>query len=1191
MTKQWTEQQLKAITTHQKSLLVAAAAGSGKTAVLVERIIALVMDEQSSVSIDQLLVVTFTNAAAAEMRERIGQALQEALKQNPHSEHLYQQSLLVNKAQITTLHSFCLELVRSHFYLLGLSPSLKIMDEIEGRLLKQEVLEETLEAYYGDSEKGFAFAQLVDQFGGREDEGVQSLVLRLYEQSMSMAQPEVWLGQLADKLVETDWVGGYWPSVIKMLSQGQFKLEQALAIAQSAEGLERYVFQLAEEAEHFRQLQKAAALGWDALSQIIETKGNFWGRLPALKKDSYDLEAKLTAQAKRDEAKALYRQLENLLAGRTIEELARDVKLQYPWAALLAEVTMAFLQAYQLKKQEKELMDFDDMEHYCLKLLYETDAQGMTVPTALSHTLKASYAEVMVDEYQDINDLQESILQGVCRADNLFMVGDIKQSIYGFRMANPQLFLHKYETFPLTEEQENSAMRIDLNRNFRCREHIIEAVNTVFERLMTGEAGDLLYDAHAALVSGAYYPPKIGEQAPEQLEAIIIEQTALEDEEADSEEPQTKRLSAIVLEAQAAAVRIQKMFADGEEVYDTQIGAYRPLRYSDIVLLMRSPKASAQLIRQQLEQSGIPVYAGYGEGYFESWEVQIVLALLQVLDNPLQDIPLAAVLHAPFGDFSEADLLALRLQDDSSDLFHSLQAAAAQEDAPLALKARKFLEQLALWRNAARQKETSMLIWQLYRETGFYDYVGALSGGPQRQANLRALHEKARVYEQTSFSGLFSFLKFIEQMKRQEQDLEPAKVLSENADVVRLFSIHKSKGLEFPVVFLLGLGKSFNFRDIQQDVVIDREYGLGMPVILPEEHLRYTTIAQQFIKQRLKQQALTEEKRVLYVAMTRAREKLILLGTVKNFTERYEKLPAGEVDGMTARCYLDWLLPVIKEQVNAGKWRLEVLTDQDLGQPLEKLQEGLLDMEALKKLEPLAVPAECPIAQETVSQKLAWQYPDPFAARIRSKVTVTELGRISQGAIEVGKVDQARRPLCLAEKKGLSPAEKGTLLHLLMRHVDLRQKIDETALQKLASRLEAEQYVPSEQIEAEDLQKVCAFFQTDIGQRLQRAEVIYRELPFTVTLDSHLLEPEALPETKPVLLQGMIDCIWWEQEGWVLVDYKNDNLRSEDIAAFVSRHQEQVQLYAQAVEKIWKKPVKACYLYMFALNQYVSVEF
>ena len=830
MSRQWTEQQLQAISTHNKSLLVAAAAGSGKTAVLVERIITMITDPAQKVSIDKLLVVTFTNAAAAEMRERISQALQEALQQHPQSEYLYQQSLLVNKAQITTLHSFCLELTRSYFYLLDIPPSLKIMDEVEGRLLKQEVLEDTLEAYYADEEKGFAFAQLVDQLGGRQDEGIQNLILRLYEQSMSMAQPETWLAQLADKLLQTDWIGSYWPVIEAMLAQGTQKLTEALTIARQAEGLERYVALFLDETAGFQRLRQAAEGGWNGLSQQLETEGNFFGRLPSLKKDTYDPEAKALAAGAREQAKGLYKQLDALLAGRTVQEMTNDLAREYPWVALLSEVTMSFMHAYQAKKREKELMDFDDMEHYCLALLYETTPEGQTHPTELSRTLKAYYHEVMVDEYQDINDLQENILQGVARADNLFMVGDIKQSIYGFRMANPQLFLHKYETFPLETLPETCAQRIDLNRNFRCREHIINGVNTIFSRLMTGEAGDLLYDEHAALVSGAYYPPKDND-TPEKIEAILIDQPkTVEEDDAKSD-----RLPAINWEAQAAASRIQELFAQNEQVYDTQLGAYRTIRYSDIVILMRSPKASAQVVQKQLELSDIPVFAGYGEGYFEAWEVQIVLALLQVLDNPLQDIPLTAILRAPFAGFSDADLLALRLLAAEGDLYHCLQIAADRSDAQeLTQKSRDFLIQLEKWRDAARQKETSMLIWQLYRETGFYDYVGALSGGSQRQANLRALHEKARLYEQTSFSGLFSFLKFIEQMRRQDQDLEPAKVLSESADVVRLFSIHKSKGLEFPVVFILGLGKFFNFRDIQQEVVIDREYGLGLPVILPE---------------------------------------------------------------------------------------------------------------------------------------------------------------------------------------------------------------------------------------------------------------------------------------------------------------------------------------------------------------------
>ena len=1168
----WTNEQQQAIDLRNRSLLVAAAAGSGKTAVLVERIIQIISDEHHPVNLDELLVVTFTNAAASEMKERIGAAIQKQLLEHPMSEHLYRQSLLLHKAQITTLHAFCLELVRQNFFRLGLDPQLKIADETENQLLLNEALEEVLEQYYSDENRMELFMRLVDSYGGREDEQLRDVLLRLYDMAQSMAQPDVWLKQIASD-TETDWFALALEDVQRQLKTAQRLLIKAVNLASTDEGLSGYLHHIENEYNWVTEAIFALEDGWDEAGRKLQA-GKF-ERLPSAKKGSFDEDTKAQVTGLRDAAKDQIAALKKDYFSRSKEEQLQEISAQQPMKTLLAELVLALMEQFGRKKAEKNLMDFHDMEHFCFQLLYENSEEGL-VFSDLAEQLKQQYYEVMVDEYQDINNLQESILQAVSRKDNLFMVGDIKQSIYGFRMANPQLFADKYASFPAAyPESGGCSQRLDLNRNFRCRRNVVDGVNEVFARLMNGQDGDLLYDSNAALVYGADYPDVLEGQnpVPEQVNLRILTQPEEnEDDTADAEQP----LSAMEEEGLLLCREMQKLIEERAQVYDKRIQGYRDITWRDMVVLLRSPKAAGSVYAQILKEAGIPAAVDTGDGYFAAWEIQIVLSMLHIIDNPLQDLPLLAVMKAPFFHFSEEELAQMRLLEPRGYYYNCVRKAADPDsaiDVSISQKASEFIHTLEHWRKLARQMDLSGLIWQLYKDTGFYEYNGALRDGVQRQANLRALHERARAYEKTSFKGVFLFLRFLEQMQNNNADLEPARILSDNENVVRIMSIHKSKGLEFPVVFIGGMGRKFNMRDTHQEFLLDKDYGLAFSSVDEELEIKYHTIAQRVIRQKKRMEALQEEKRVLYVAMTRARERLYLIGSCANPAKK------EEIAVDRAGCYLDWLIPMNLRQ---PLWDVQYLTAGTVFCQSGTAEEYSPLRHAMEEGKPLPSSGQW---AEQIDKQLGWQYENPQFITVKAQSSVTELKQKFNTEIEYTSLQFQfdTRPEAVIARDGLTSAEKGTLLHLILSHVDLHADITAEYLQRFVAELEAKQFIAAGSADNISLDGILGFFQSPLGRRFLAAddEKRYRELPFITAIDSHALD-DALPEgEKNVLVQGVIDCLWQEDDGqWVLVDYKSDRISKGQTHLILERYSGQMQLYRYAVERILGQPVKEAYFYL-----------
>ncbi|WP_461200691.1 helicase-exonuclease AddAB subunit AddA [Anoxybacillus sp. TBDG-1] len=1189
---QWTDEQWQAIYATGKHTLVAAAAGSGKTAVLVERIIQKILHKERPIDVDRLLVVTFTNAAAAEMRQRIGEALERALEKEPHSLHLRRQLSLLQKASISTIHSFCLDVIRKYYYVIGIDPVFRIADEGEMALLKEEVLETLFEQYYADNDE--AFLAVVDRYtSDRTDADLQTLILRLYEFSRSHPNPNEWLKQIVHmydvaehaRIDDLPYAHYLFQAVDLAFEAAEQRLLQALQKTKEPGGPDYLHDTLVSDQQVIAKLKEARDESWQKLHEAIKNV-SFATAKRKPKDGAYDEQLVDDVKKLRDQVKKEISSLTEELFSFQPATYIRHLREMKPIAATIVQIVQRFANLLQAKKDEKGIVDFSDLEHYCLRILRASSMEHELKPSEAALYYRAQFAEVLVDEYQDTNMVQESILRLVSNDDeatgNMFMVGDVKQSIYGFRLAEPSLFLQKYGRFT---KEGDGGLRIDLAKNFRSRKEILDGTNFIFRQLMTETIGDMRYDDDAALRFGALdYPEK---QVP--VECVWINQAK---EESDEEEQED--VTAVQLEARWIAKKIKQLLAEPFFVYDRRLKGERRLMYRDIVILCRS-MSSASAMLEEFRKQNVPVYAELSSGYFSATEVSIMLSLLKVIDNPYQDIPLAAVLRSPIVGLNEEELARIRLAKKDGAFYEALLAFVEQPPHDeLHEKMNRWLSYLFEWRTEARQKPLADLIWQLYRDTNFYDYVGGMPGGKQRQANLRALYDRAKQYEQTSFRGIFRFLRFIERLKEREDDFGAARSLTEQEDVVRMMTIHKSKGLEFPVVFLAGAAKSFNMQDLRGDYILDKDFGLGMRFVHPTWRASYPTVAQLAIKKKMKLQMLAEEMRVLYVALTRAKEKLYIVSTVKDIEAEKKKwqevtytstweLPAYVIE--KAKSYADWLgyalirhpqsiCPSKTVLHDASLWEMHVVSAHSLEQEDEQVNEHRDIVEAIQQLQ--SVPMKSEYEQE-IKRRLFWTYTYADATVLRAKQSVSELKR--QRDIYGGHAEQPfrkeliERPRFL-QAKTMTPAERGTMMHLVMQHIDVTKEVTVDAVQEQIARMVNGEWLTEEQAKAVDVESIVAFFNTPLGKRMQRATRLEREVPFYL---AHEMDGET------VVVQGVIDCVFEDEHGLVLIDYKTDRVSwmNEPREQLKRRYKGQLALYREAIEAIWKKEVTETYVYAF----------
>ncbi|CAM3437779.1 helicase-exonuclease AddAB subunit AddA [Marinicrinis lubricantis] len=1265
----WTEDQWKAIASRNSNLLVAAAAGSGKTAVLVERIIRRITDEQQPVDVDRLLVATFTKAAADEMRHRIREALERQLEQYGESEHLRKQLALIHRAHITTLHSFCLDVIRENIQDLGIDPDFRIASEAEGDLLRRETMEECFEDWYGKSDASHPFWQLVDSYSSeRSDEGLYRLVERIYEYSRSHPAPNEWLRRTASAFTLEEgssmelWIRSLLQDAHLQLSTAVDAMQAALRWTERPLGPEPYREQFMQEMEQLERLCAIAAAGdWEKLQDALQQ--DIFGRLKPCRGDGYDKELQDKAKGQRDEAKKRLKKLQEQLFNRTLEEYRSECVRLAPLMCTFTELVQDFAERYSTVKLERGLLDFNDLEHYCLQVLGRAGENGQLLPTKAALHYKEFFAEVLIDEYQDTNRVQESILGLISKDEpgNRFMVGDVKQSIYGFRLAEPGLFLEKYKGYGTEESSQHSdeGVRIDLSRNFRSRGEVLDGVNYIFRQLMNEGIGEIAYDQQAELVCGADYPPSDEAESPYTIECMLLEKDHAAEEESASgdadedglEEEAASQDSAMDLdtarlEAKMIALQIHQLVGRDRQpfmVYDRKLKGKRPVQYRDIVILMRSPQGWAPIMMEEFRQSGIPCYADLNSGYFSAGEIEIMLSLLRTINNPYQDIPLAAVLRSPIYRFT-AEEMALVRAGHKTGLFYDAVIAygesASAEDIHLQDRVRLFISDLERWRNIARGMTVAELIQDIFRRTGYLDMVGGFPGGSQRQANLQALLERAKQYEATSFRGLFRFLRFIEKILESGGDLGAARALGEQEDVVRIMSIHKSKGLEFPVVFVAGLSKQFNQQDLNQPFLMHKELGFGPKLVDTELRISYPTLPNLAIRRKLRWEMLAEEMRVLYVALTRPKEKLFLVGTVKKMEKKIEQWShALDIDGWAlpdsmlskANSYMDWLGPVLirhcevqgqiqsrsngamdlqsdKLLKDASQWKLYFVKAQQFAEAaaaVERRTETLT--ESLQKAAQLQHMGSS--AEPQVKARLSWAYPYAQAGMLYAKTSVTEMKRLSElqaskmfgEALEWDRAEEQvksyrsiksllRRPRFKEEQK-LTPAEKGTLYHAVMQHIPLDEPVSFETVEQTIRMMVEKRLMLEKQSEVIQQEKIFGFFRSEIGQRLLSSPRKYRELPFSYVLKAGEVYPEAEASMtdEPVLIQGVIDCLFETKDGLVLVDYKTDTVAASGKHRIKEKYAVQIRLYRQAIEAILSQKVVEAYLYLFDTEEVIDM--
>lgn len=1274
MGMKFTPEQQRVIELHNSNILVSAAAGSGKTAVLVERIIRMICDGEHPADIDRLLIVTFTNAAAAEMRERIAAGITARLEADPGNEHIQKQSALLHNAQITTIDSFSLFLIRNHFNEIGLDPDFRVADEGEIKLLQQEVLAQLLEdAYAGQfvPEAPEQFHACVEYFcpGGRESV-LEQHILNLSRYAGSFPWPEEWLEERKndyaagdmEALVHSDY-GQYLTERVNRTVEGCLeKLREVKRLCELPDG--PYMYGELTEAE-IEQLERLTSCK-DLEEQAAKIPAVTFARLPSKKDDSVDPAKRELAKAIRNSVKDTLSDLSESYFKTPLELAVEQGKACREPLRILLDLVLEFDRRLLAAKQERHLIDFSDMEHYALQILLkrekveESDGTGTDrtetkyriVPSDVAMEYRQYFQEILIDEYQDSNLVQEYLLSAISGEEegryNRFMVGDVKQSIYKFRLARPELFLEKYDIY----QETGDLCRIDLAKNFRSRIQVVDAVNDVFSRIMSREIGGIAYDDKAALYPGAVYPAR--EDPAYGSELLLIRKPEKgEREESGIGEQHAEGAGVLVdydnvrqLEALAIAARI-KQLKGSLQVMEKSTGELRPVRYSDMVILLRTTSGWDEEFKKILEQQGIPVYITSKTGYFGALEVQELLQFLRVLDNPRQDIPLFGVMQSVFGGFTQEEIAQIRSGGEGHSrkrmtLYEALKEVAqsgrtveegeeisagesAGEEAELSQKADTFLQRIGHYRDLTPFTSIRDLLQRILDDYDYLNYVTALPAGSKRRANVEMLLTKASAFEKTSYFGLFHFIRYMEQLEKYDVDYGEADTLDENADVVRIMSIHKSKGLEFPVVFVSGLSKRFNMQDANQSLIVDMDLGVAVDYVDSVRRIKNKTLRRTVLSAKMKEDNLAEELRVLYVALTRAREKLILTAVLDKADEKWELAQMTGQERLTyldfceAGSYMDFLLPILPQTGIAVK----TLRTEDLA--VEELREQLRMGDRREQLRLIAC-GETTLTGDSeenerklmyLRERFAYQYPHPGLQKLYTKTTVSELKIAAMAEKDEAAFHTFEEkevvpyiPGFRREQEKVSGAVRGNAFHRTMELLDFTYLFTESGLftgcpnnyeeyrrgldkNRLQNRLE--EFLQRETIslrlteeyaKAVSLPKILNFLEQELAYRMWRAQeqgLLYREQPFVLGIDAKRLDPD-LPEGEKVLIQGIIDVFFIEDGEIVLLDYKTDVIDS--LEALWNRYNVQIQYYEEALTKLMQMPVKERILYSFYLEKY-----
>ena len=1216
---EWTREQQQVIDLRDRNILVSAAAGSGKTAVLVERIIQKITDKQHPVDIDKLLVVTFTKAAAAEMRERIGNAIETRLEQYPEDENLRKQQTLIHNAQITTIDSFCLFVVRNHFEEIGLEPNFRIADQGEIKLLEMDVLNEVFEQEFlrAKEESNSSFLQLIDAYSDkRSHKVIKDMVYKVYSQSSSSPWPKEWMTSLVqlygvdspEALLHTEMMKGIFTYVKAILADMPVRLEKLREIALEPDGPTKYADTLTADLELMEGINDIA--DFEGLRFFCEGLESSMKSLAAIRNFTGDPVKKEAVSGGRNALKKEIKEIRERYFSMSLEELVQQLKRMQPIADELVRLSICYLETMEQKKAEKHLMDFSDIEHAALRILRDEQTKDLR-PTA--YELKKQFEEIMIDEYQDSNQVQEEIMCAISSESegryNMFMVGDVKQSIYRFRQARPELFMEKYANYDVTDSIKQ---RIDLHKNFRSRREVLDFTNDMFYKIMDMDLGNVAYDEDAVLNLGAEYP----ELSNMKAEVLLFEVEPEEMESIGEDDPLTKRQ----LEARMIAEKILDM-KKNLQITDKKTKELRPVKNSDIVILLRSLTGWGNEFVSVLENCGIPAHVSTSTGYFSTIEVQTVLAFLKILDNPYQDIPMTAVLKSPIVGLDNEELAEISLHKET---FSFAESALKQMEEAEEGKLYQFAKLYERLRKKVIDTPIHHLLEMILEESGYGDYVKALPAGSQRKANIDMLVEKAIAYEKTSYKGLFHFVRYIDQLQKYEVDFGEADVTGENEDVVRLMTIHKSKGLEFPVVFVAGLSKQFNEMDSRDKMAIHSDMGLGLDEIQISPRTKRKCLLRSEIADRIRRDNLGEELRVLYVALTRAKEKLILTGTIKNREKVFESY-SGNITSKQAlsfsqrakaKSYFDWIAPAVMSYPEKYAFDFKNPKDFVLLEVERTVEEYVLKQELMEQITN---------ADETLvnlfQESFSYKYPYEQEKNKKSKYSVSELKHASmvekydrmEGEVEVPEFLQEEREayvpafanellmddVAYSQKSneiygnGVSRgALRGTAVHRVMECLDFKKilEVDVTSDEAITAFLEMEisrmlekEQLSQEMLDLVSLKKLADYVKNPVAIRMAKADAngdLFREKPFVM-------------EHEDILVQGIIDVFWLEEDKIVVLDYKTDRVNTSE--ELKTRYETQLELYADALCRIFstkenKINTAEKLIYSFCLDEVIAIE-
>lgn len=1168
----WTKDQLSAIESRNQNLLLSAAAGSGKTAVLVQRILSRITDKENPVKADRLLVVTFTNAAAAEMRERLLSRLTRLSEENPKDALLAEQLLLIKQAKITTIDSFCIDLLRQQFAAADLNPDFKIADPTEVKLLRAEVLEDVINDFYDDETYSETFLELLEMYANAKanDARFKKLIDSIYEFSMSLPNPVLWLTRAADEFgrglsfSETTWCKVILEEVKTELLRAISRYELAISLARE-DGLLAYETLLKEEMAAVKRI--LTLTNYDEVKSAVDEFA--FGRRSAVPKNLtpkyFDYINFLREDVK--DTFALLRNKYLVLSGKDQEEAIAET---YPMMRCMSELVISLIHKFREEKRARNTLDFSDCEHEALKLL--TDEFGNPSETAM--LVKEQFDEIYIDEYQDTSRLQEAIFAAIQNQNNLFMVGDIKQSIYRFRNTDPSLFRDKHDTF-LTEEEALNR-KIVLSKNFRSRENVLSTVNFLFSRIMSRETGEIDYDEEQRLYPGLMYPETVS-PINSDTEICLIDVDGVKEGLTDDVDAEKAEISAVF-----TADRIAELLESDYQVFDG--GEYRPLEYRDICVIMRS-KTPMMTLSSVLSERGIPCVSDGTGGFLESGEVSLLLAFLCVLDNPYQDLPLLSVLRSNLFYFTSDMLGRIRTYDRRGTFFDCIKKCA-EEDSVLGRACLDFLNTRQEFFEKSQYLSLSELLLSVYHQTGFYESQQTKVNGSVRRANLDLLHERAKAFEATGFKGLYRFIRYLEDYGSGGGDFDSARAVVEDQNAVHLMTIHKSKGLEFPVVILFGAEKHFNTEDLRGSLLYHKDAGFGPKFIDTKRRIQYPFAPRIACEILEKRESIAEEMRILYVALTRAREKLIIVGAQKNipaFVKRCASpkdtvsLAAGDV--LYCRSYLEWITAAFISHPDCAKLRVFCDGDVPIFPDESHVKLSIIenvDMLLEKNAESANEIEQKPCDIDGVLSRVLFTYPNHYDTVLPSKITVTEVKRRT-----AEEDDGAYLFPRSAERKtfsgAITSAEIGTAYHTVFEKIDLSKALaDVDVCKEEIARIKEAGFLTEDEEKAISSEKIATFFRQEIGTLMRSCENVHREVMFGIPYQANLLLDEFKSE-KDIYLQGTIDCVIELDDELYILDYKTD--RTESPKEMAEKYRVQLWCYGEAAERIFKKKVTKRIIY------------